>query len=442
MKINQFLMLILATLLTMSCTHFIFAESVENPKSLAIQAVSDNPKEAAFAIRELRNLGGYGLTSLFETYRVDIEDFKKTGEATEKWQRIAKALDSVAMQKDVYASELFWFTDLEKAKAEAARTNKPILSLRLLGNLNEEFSCANSRFFRAILYPNSQISKFLRENYILHWKSVRPAPKITIDFGDGRKIERTITGNSIHYVLDKNGTVIDALSGLNSPQLFLEFLQNGNEFNKHLNILSVATIDGPGFVSPLTTFRANKYRELTAQMNRFSEKLNLKFDTTQKAARNFEGMPPAVLAMTIAVTKKVVEMPVLKDITSDMTKYGEEQINLENWKQIAKLSGREAKLDENTIAFIRRQTAKNNLSEAEFKSLISKLEEYVSVDTARNEFLLRPTLLVWLTKGEGTDLAKMNEKVYSELFLTPSADKWLGLYAPDVYTALDGNGIK
>jgi hypothetical protein len=31
--------------------------------------------------------------------------------------------------------------------------------------------------------------------------------------------------------------------------------------------------------------------------------------------------------------------------------------------------------------------------------------------------------------------------VYSELFLTPSADKWLGLYAPDIYTALDGNGI-
>ena len=32
--------------------------------------------------------------------------------------------------------------------AEAQRTNRPILSLRLLGNLTDDFSCANSRFFR------------------------------------------------------------------------------------------------------------------------------------------------------------------------------------------------------------------------------------------------------------------------------------------------------
>jgi len=30
----------------------------------------------------------------------------------------------------------------------AQRTNRPILSLRLLGNLTDDFSCANSRFFR------------------------------------------------------------------------------------------------------------------------------------------------------------------------------------------------------------------------------------------------------------------------------------------------------
>ena len=27
------------------------------------------------------------------------------------------------------------------------------------------------------------------------------------------------------------------------------------------------------------------------------------------------------------------------------------------------------------------------------------------------------------------------------LFLTPNEDKWLGLYAPDIYTGLGGNGI-
>lgn len=439
MKGKQFVPVLLIAIFSLSCSVLTYADATNSPKELAVQAVSDNRKDAEIAIKELREMGTNGLQILFETYAAEIENFKKTGEQTGKWQKIANALDSVAMQKDVYASKLFWFTDLEKAKSEAKKTGKPILSLRLLGNLNEEFSCANSRFFRSILYPNSAISNYLQTNYILHWQSVRPAPKITIDFGDGRKIERTITGNSIHYVLDKDGTVIDALSGLNNPQIFLEFLQTGTSLAKSRPAFPQNSSEN---VSPFAIFRGNKYRGLTTQMNRLGKQLKLNFDTTRKASRDFEEMPPAIMAMALATTKMMVEMPDLKGITADMTRYGEEQVNLENWKQIAKISGKQAKLDENSIAFIRRQTAKNNLSEQEFSSLISKLEEYVSIDTARNEFLLRPTLLVWLAKGEDKDIAKLNEKIYAKLFLTPSADKWLGLYAPDIYTALDGNGVK
>lgn len=414
-----------------------YADSTISAKNLAEQAISDNKGEAAFAVRELRGLGAVGLQTLFENYAAGIELFKKTGDQTERWQRIAKALDTVAMQKDVYASKLFWHTDLAKAQAEAKRTNKPILSLRLLGNLNEEFSCANSRFFRAILYSNKQISDHLREEFVLHWQSVRPAPKITIDFGDGRKIERTITGNSIHYILNKDGEVIDALSGLNNPQVFFNFLSLG----KHLDESMTRFSSNPQLkAQSINAFRANTHRALNVQINRIGQELKLKFDNTRRTARELEEMPPAIAAMTVATTKSGIEMPLLKSFIADMTKFGEQQINLENWKQIAKLTSKQAKLDANSIAFIRRQNAK--LSEQEFASMITKLEEFVSIDTARNELLLRPTILVWLAKDEGKDLIKFNEKIYSELFLTPSADKWLGLYAPDIYTALDGNGVK
>lgn len=435
MKIGQFFLMSLCLMFT---AHLSFADTMNNPKNIAEQAISDNPKEAVFAIKELRKFGAFALNMLFESYNSDIENYKKTGEVTEKWQRISKALDSVAMQKDVYASKLFWFTDLEKAKAEAKQFNKPILSLRLLGNLNDELSCANSRFFRSILYSNSQISKYLRDNYILHWQSERPAPKITIDFGDGRKIERTITGNSIHYILDSEGKVVDALSGLNSPQTFYDFLYTGNFLPRNISQTPIAEATRN---SVLTNYRANKYRNLTTQINRIGKNLKLEFDTTHQPTRNFEEMPPAIMAMTIATTKMIVEMPDLKSITADITKYGEEQIKLESWKQIAKLGNKEAKLDENSVNFIRRQVGKNNLSESEFQNMIKKLEEYVSVDTARNEFLLRPSLLVWLAKGENAEMEYFNKKVYSDLFLTPRADKWLGLYSPEIYTALDGNGI-
>src|SRR5207302_894835 len=113
-----------------------------------------------------------------------------------------------------FTSRLYWYTDLDQAQAAAKASGKPILTLRLLGRLNEEFSCANSRFFRTVLYANAEVSQRLREHFILHWESVRPVPKVSIDFGDGRKLERTITGNSIHYILDCDGHIIDALPGL------------------------------------------------------------------------------------------------------------------------------------------------------------------------------------------------------------------------------------
>jgi len=114
--------------------------------------------------------------------------------------------------------------------AEARRTQRPILSLRLLGRLDEELSCANSRFFRKLLYPDPQINQVLRRDFVLHWQSVRPVPKVTIDFGDGRRIERTLTGNSVHLVLDMYGQPADALPGLVAREAFLEQLAQARRF--------------------------------------------------------------------------------------------------------------------------------------------------------------------------------------------------------------------
>jgi hypothetical protein len=119
---------------------------------------------------------------------------------------------------------LHWFTDIAAARTEATRRSRPILSLRLLGRLDEELSCANSRFFRKLLYPQPRINELLRDCFVLHWQSVRPVPKVTIDFGDGRTLVRTLTGNSVHVVLDSAGRPVDALPGLFSPAVFYELL--------------------------------------------------------------------------------------------------------------------------------------------------------------------------------------------------------------------------
>src|SRR5262249_58518890 len=95
---------------------------------------------------------------------------------------------------------------------------------------DEELSCANSRFFRKLLYPEPRINLILRGEFVLHWQSIRPVPKVTIDFGDGRRVERTLTGNSVHLVLGPDGRPVDALPGLMSPDVFVYQLAQGRAF--------------------------------------------------------------------------------------------------------------------------------------------------------------------------------------------------------------------
>ncbi|MFN7141760.1 MAG: hypothetical protein ACK4UN_20770, partial [Limisphaerales bacterium] len=220
----------------------IFArEQPANPdlKQLSRIAVSEDERAAAKAVRELRARGEEGLKALLEEHSAGIQqDIPGATMEPQAWQRLRNALDQVAQQKDCHASQLFWFTDFEEAMSHSAKSGKPILSLRLLGELDEEYSCANSRFFRTTLYSNPKVSQYLKQNFVLHWKSVRPVPRVTIDFGDGRTIQRTVTGNSIHYILAADGTPIDALPGLYSARLFLEELEAAQQAAQKFQVLS------------------------------------------------------------------------------------------------------------------------------------------------------------------------------------------------------------
>ena len=192
----------------------------------------------------------------------------------------------------------------------------------------------------------------------------------------------------------------------------------------------------------LKNMRERDFSDLRRQVNSKAFPLKIKFDKKAKTKREFEEMPTAIEVAPRAMTKMMmIEVGFLGDILPDITKYGAEQIDFQSWRKIAQLNSENGKLDANSLAFIRNQTGKNNLNQQQFDALIAKLEDLIALDTVRNDFLMRPTLLVWLNKDLDKDVDALNKKVYDELFLTPNEDKWLGLYAPDIYTALDGNGI-
>ncbi len=351
-----------------------------------------------------------------------------------------EALDKLCQQRDCYASKLYWYTDIEQAKAAAKASNKPILSLRLLGNLDQDLSCANSRFFRVALYPNAEISQFLRDRYILHWQSVRPVPKVTVDFGDGRKLERTLTGNSIHYILDSSGVPVDAIPGLYGPQAFLRQLVASEKAVKEYT-----KSQGAARESFLRDYHRQNLASTQRQWRADLAKLGIKNPPRLvELSSNSNEAPSAPVAGTIAVTKMAVESPLLQNInpaTRNQTAL-QEITDSATWQRIAQLYTANAKLDNNSIALIRSKRFPGSKAD-NLQRVVGNFEAAMALDTVRNQYTLHSQIHQWFMQENTTNnVNALNEKVYSELFLTPSSDPWLGLMSSESYSAIDNDGIR
>ncbi len=406
----------------------------EPAEALARKAVSEKSAESAPAIEELRALGPAGLQTLMTQYADEIDRHVANPQlaADDQWRRITSALDAVAQQKNSYISGLYWHTDLESARKASAESGKPILSLRLLGKLTDELSCANSRFFRTVLYSNAEVSALLRERFVLHWQSVRPAPVITIDFGDGRKLERTVTGNSIHYVLDSEGRPLEAFPGLYGPQAFLRGLTSAETLFK-----SVARKNDSERNFVLSTYYSDRHNKIQLGWAQETMKLGIKMPNEIRIERGANG--EALSIAPLAITKAVTETTILRGMNAANAALG--RITDEGaWKNIAQFHAADAVLDSRSIALIKRQHPK--LSEQELAVLVRKFQELIALDTVRNEYVLHSKLYAWLTRpADRNDVEKLNERVYAELFLTPRSDPWLGLLSSEVYSALDNGGV-
>ncbi len=114
-----------------------------------------------------------------------------------------------------------WRNSLAEAEAEAKRTGKPILLLSMFGKLDEDMPCANARTLRATLFKDPEFRAFVEKEAIPAWEMVRPVPRVTIDFGDGKKVVRTVRGNAVMYLVNADGKVFDAFPGIYTKDDFL-----------------------------------------------------------------------------------------------------------------------------------------------------------------------------------------------------------------------------
>jgi hypothetical protein len=396
--------------------------------SLVQQAASKDQATSQQAIASLREFKNAGVDAFWNAYQKDLPNNPQ----------LRATLDAICQQKDCDASRLYWYKDLEAAKTASKETGKPILSLRLLGNLSDELSCANSRFFRTALYPNAAVSQLLRDRFILHWQSERPVPKVTIDFGDGRKLEQTITGNSIHYVLDNEGRPIDAIPGLYSPQAFIENLKDAESAAQ-----SISNTNGDLNLRReiLVKYHRDRLAKLEKNWQTDLTRLRLPTQPLLQPTAATSGAN-AMLASRLTVGKAMVELPTLSrtngDPVAEITPPSPfAKLSDDNWARLARLYQNRVYLDQGSLNLMERKLP----TSASIATVVNRFERAIAQDTVRNEYVFHAQIHNWFANGEFVNsdtntLTALNRRVYDQLFLTPASDPWLGLVNENVYTGI------
>lgn len=430
----------------------------------AVSELPSGPDEAAY-VAQLRDRGPEGLTEALTRYdqflelsaRMDV-DLDKPRSVEENDEHVQLAAEGrahlqdicnrIAGQRDAWMSRLYWYTDLEQAQAAAAESGKPILSLRMLGNLTDEYSCANSRFFRTALYANESVSQVLRDRFVLHWQSVRPVPRVTIDFGDGRKLERTVTGNSAHYVLDASGRPLDVLPGLYGPQAFESWLERCESLAADY----AAASDDAQRRAVLASYHTARRDEIDADLR--GDLASIGADeatslTTPTADAKAASTQASALAQKRATSMRAIKASIVASLPGLVTV---EKLNDETWQRIAELPKHQVLLDDRSVALMRRDhpdaanAGRRALSKAKIEDplvrVLMAFSQSAALDAVKNEYQLHRQIHEWFAEGSALDdLDALNERVYAELFLTPSSDPWLGLAPADAYSGLLGGGL-
>jgi hypothetical protein len=399
------------------------------------------------ALDALRAEGPAGLERLLATFDAAR---RRPDAPIAAWET---AIDRVAGQRYASVSRLYWYTELDRAEQAARTLGRPILALRMLGDLRDDLSCANSRLFRATLYANTELAAWLRDHFVLYWSSERAVPTVTIDFGDGRKLVRTTTGNSVHYVLDDAGHVLDVLPGLYAAPVFRQELAR-----------SLALADQVRGRPDAERIRATVDYHAAA-IRDAARTWQLAQRTRYLAGRALPSDPDdaggLARAQRATVSKAAIEVPDLRrigaigpgDVPDDAAAWsaiGHTVWNLIDPGAPLDLGARatpppQPVLDAASRALVARLhdagPAAQRATPAELAAVVARLEQHILADTALDELRLRPDIRRRIVDHAETDLATLNEWIYADVFATPRSDPWLGLRARTDFTGLPGDGV-
>jgi len=395
-------------------------------ENVVAQAATQNPAPAAFQdtrpeYQDLVPIVGRAIWGDGEASRDAAKQLRTIGPRAAEFlfsrddlrvhPKFDAVIDEVCLQKDARYSGLYWHRSLDDALSVAQKERKPVLSLRLLGNLTDELSCANSRFFRTTLYPSPAVRETLSKQFILHWESVRPVPIITIDLPEGRQIKQTITGNSLHLVLDWRGRPIDVLPGLYGAGEFHRQLAACQKVAAEFSELSLSD-----FVQRAPEF----HRQRLVEAKRTLTTWEAPSESFLALVNSVDGTPTEAQWAQLAALYQTECTP---------TGYASVAVTEK---------GRPAGRPNARVAG--KLAISKSIVEIPMFAGLKKLTESIAMDTVKNEFALHRAIHEHMAKHPTLVREELVTYVYASVFLSPLDDPWYGLSQPDVYAALPNNG--
>ena len=70
------------------------------------------------------------------------------------------------------------------------------------------------------MFSDKKLAQFINNNFEACWQTLRAVPILTVDFGDGRHLKRTLHGNIASYICLPDGQVVDVLPGIYGPRSY------------------------------------------------------------------------------------------------------------------------------------------------------------------------------------------------------------------------------
>jgi hypothetical protein len=301
---------------------------------------------------------------------------------------------------------LFWYTNLDAAKAAARMAGKPILSLRLPGRLDAD--SGDARFFRTVLYQNREINRILRDSYVLHRSSTRLAPRAT-------------TG-SIHYILDSHGRLLEPLPGLYGPATFQSALEEGVQAQTN----TAAHLDDAQFAS-WTVGRRKSELDLAAAA----------FERDFKAAYPEAGIDPA--GHLHVKVFQAAPGTLAGWLHSGDLGPGVDEVSLtaneSQLRRLAELRRPQIHLDPASRASLLHEQGVTDPSKAE--QMVDALESDLAYDEVIHQYRVGPAILKALNdpqRHEDFELEAFNDWVYKNIFNVPLSD------LPPLIRKVEGHG--